>query len=167
MSEHKKTALLWILQALWQHSDERNPMTQEQLVETLRERHGLELDRRAVGRNLTLLREAGLEVHADGRGSWIGPESKPLSEDELRLLVKFIRECSFLTAKDSKDLINRLCAFAGYRLWWRDDADTNKPYKTKSRMFFLNMEKIEVAVRYRERIRFTYKSTAEDGEECV
>ena len=172
MAEHKKTALLWILQALWQHSDEHNPMTQEELIDILWEKHGMKLDRRAVGRNLALLREAGVEVRSDGRGSWIGPESKPFSEDELRLLVKFIRECSFLTAKDSEDLIGRLCALSGKRFRDRDRyrAKTNRLAntfkKTKSRMFFLNMEKVDDAVWWGKRIRFIYPVVASNGEIC-
>ncbi len=164
MSEHKKTALLWILQALWQHSDERNPMTQEDLIGILREKHGLELDRRAVSRNLALLREADVDVRSDGRGSWIDPGSKPFSEDELRLLVKFIRECSFLTAKDSEDLIDRLCALSGDAFRRSADIKVKSSVKTKSRMFYLNLEKIERAIRTGRKISFSYHVFAPNGD---
>ena len=167
MSEHKKTALLWILQALWQHSDEQSPMTQEDLIENLREKHGMELDRRAVGRNLALLREAGVEVRSDGRGSWIGPESKPFSEDELRLLVKFIRECSFLTAKDSENLIGRLCALSGDKFRKNTDTRVKSSAKTSCRMFYLNLEKVEYAIRTGRRISFSYHVLAPGGDPFI
>lgn len=167
MSEHKKTALLWILQALWQHSDEQNPMTQEDLIGILREKHGLELDRRAIARNLTLLREADIDVRSDGRGSWIDPGSKPFSEDELRLLVKFIRECSFLTVKDSADLIDRLCALSGDAFRRSADVKVKSSVKTKSRAFYLNLEIIERAIRWGRRISFFYHNVTPNRDPSV
>ena len=60
--EPKKLALLRILQILHQDSDEAHPMTQKQIGDRLERDYGIALERKAIGRNLALLKEAGIDM---------------------------------------------------------------------------------------------------------
>ena len=48
--EHKKTALLRILQILQRYSDENHPLKQEDMIKILNVEYGIPLERKAIGR---------------------------------------------------------------------------------------------------------------------
>ena len=50
--EPKKLALIRIYQILQRYSDEKHPMTQEKIAEFLEREYGIEIERKAIGRNL-------------------------------------------------------------------------------------------------------------------
>ena len=60
--EPKKLALLRILQILEQYSDYDNPLKQEDIARCLDRDYGIVIERKAIGRNISLLREAGYEI---------------------------------------------------------------------------------------------------------
>ena len=57
--EPKKLALIRIMQILERESDVDHPLKQEDIARILQRDYGIELERKAVGRNLALLEEAG------------------------------------------------------------------------------------------------------------
>ncbi|MBR6015470.1 MAG: WYL domain-containing protein, partial [Firmicutes bacterium] len=57
--EPKKMALLRILQILEEDTDMEHHLTQEQIAAKLERDYGIEMERKAIGRNLALLDEAG------------------------------------------------------------------------------------------------------------
>ena len=57
--EPKKLALIRVLEILQKYSDEKHPLTQDDILSRLNREYGIVLERKAVGRNLSLLREAG------------------------------------------------------------------------------------------------------------
>ena len=58
MEESKKLALLRILHILQKYSDDTHPLTQDDIVDYLYKDYGIEVERKAVGRQLALLHEA-------------------------------------------------------------------------------------------------------------
>ena len=60
-STFKKFAPLYILQILEKHSDNEHPIKHEKIVELLDSEYGLIIERKAIGRNISLLNEAGYE----------------------------------------------------------------------------------------------------------
>ena len=62
MIENKKLALLRILDILKEESDINHPLKQEDIVQKLSDVYGIDIERKAVGRNISLLREAGYEI---------------------------------------------------------------------------------------------------------
>ena len=58
--EPKKLALLRIWQILQKYSDFNHPLTQDEIVEILDRDYGISIERKAVSRNLSLLKEAGI-----------------------------------------------------------------------------------------------------------
>ena len=62
MEEPKKLALVRIWQILLTYSDYDHPLKQEDIAEILEREYGIVLERKAIGKNISLLREAGVDI---------------------------------------------------------------------------------------------------------
>ena len=105
--EPKKLALIRILQILKTHSDFNHPLTQEDISHYLENDYGIFIERKAISRNISLLREAGYEIESTRAGSYL--DSRDLEDSELRMLIDGVLSSKYITAKHSKDLIDKLC----------------------------------------------------------
>ena len=105
--EPKKNALLRILQIFQKYSDYDHPLTQDDILQHLARDYGIELERKAVGRNISYLKEAGIEIESNKRGSYLA--YREFDDSELRLLVDGVLASRHISAKYSKALIDKLC----------------------------------------------------------
>ena len=103
--EPKKLALLRIWQILLKHSDYDHPLTQEDIIDYLYKEYGIEMERKAIGKNITNLRDAGIDVGSRRGGSYI--DSRDFEDSELRLLIDGVLQSKHITAKHSKDGIDK------------------------------------------------------------
>ena len=60
--EPKKLALIRIWQILKDYSDYNHPLTQEEISKRLENEYGIFIERKAISRNISLLKEAGAEI---------------------------------------------------------------------------------------------------------
>ena len=102
-TEPKKLALLRIWQILLKHSDYDHPMTQEDIIKYLDKEYDIQMERKAVGRNIADLRDAGIDIGSCRAGSYI--ESREFEDSELKLLIDGVLQSKYITARHSKDLI--------------------------------------------------------------
>ena len=63
-----------------------------------------------MGRNLSLLKEAGYDIASDRRGSYLA--ERTFDDSELRMLIDGVLASRYITAKHSKELIERLCSLS-------------------------------------------------------
>ena len=169
MEENKKLALLRILQILHKHSDAEHPMTQDDLVESLYKECGIDVDRKLVGRQLALLHEAfdkldsPITLISDPRkGTYI--EQREFEDSELRLSIDGVLSSSYITAKHSKDLIEKLCAQSNqyFRPRVKNIYSVNDWNKTDNMSVFLNIELIDEAIERGKQIKFVYNKYGAD-----
>ncbi|MCL2696186.1 MAG: hypothetical protein FWE69_07665, partial [Clostridiales bacterium] len=72
----KKALSLCLLRVLEQHASPASPLTTKTLIERMKSEHGLEVERKAVGRNLALLDEMGFALSTyqqNGKGYYLLP----------------------------------------------------------------------------------------------
>ena len=69
--EPKKLALIRILEILKNYSDDKHPLTQEEISGFLEREYGVVIERKAISRNLSLLKEAGYEIESGRSGSYL------------------------------------------------------------------------------------------------
>ena len=69
--EPKKLALLRILQILEYYSDADHQLKQEDIAKRLSIDYGIDIERKAIGRNLSLLKEAGIEIESTRKGCYL------------------------------------------------------------------------------------------------
>ncbi len=105
--EPKKLALLRILQILYKHSDLNHPLTQEDIAKYLLNDYGIELERKAIGKNIALLRdEAGFDIVSEKRGSYL--DGREFEDSELKLLIDSVLYSRYIAPKHAKALIEKL-----------------------------------------------------------
>ena len=83
--EPKKLALIRIWQILHKYTDFDHPLTQDEIVEILDRDYGISIERKAVSRNLSLLKEAGTEIESRWAGNYL--ETRDFEDSELKLLI--------------------------------------------------------------------------------
>ena len=103
MLEPKKLALLRIAQILHKYSDEAHPLKQEDIAAYLSRDYGIEIERKAVGRNLSLLKEAGYDIISTRNGCYL--EKREFEDAERGRLVQLFVRSEFVVRKS--DLFSR------------------------------------------------------------
>ena len=169
MEESKKLALLRILHILQKYSDEAHPLTQDNIVEYLHKDYGIEVERKVVGRQLALLHEAYDAINSPivlvsdpRKGTYI--EQREFEDSELRLLIDGVLSSRHITAKHSKDLIEKLCRQSNqyFRPRVKNIYSVNDWNKTDNMQVFLNIECIDEAIENGKQIKFVYNKYGAD-----
>ncbi len=155
-AEPKKLALLRILEILKEHSDCMHPLTQDNIASILEKEYGIELERKAISRNISLLKEAGYEIESNSQGSYL--DERPFEDAELRLLIDGVLASKYITAKHSADLIKKLCAQSNkyFKSHVKNVQSVKEWSKTENQSLFLNIEQIDTAIEQKKQITFDY-----------
>ena len=160
--EPKKLALIRILQILEKHSDSEHPIKHEKIVELLDSEYGLIIERKAIGRNISLLNEAGFEIETTKKGSYLA--ERTFEDSELRLLIDGVLSSNYITAKHSKALIEKLCAQSNkyFRPRVKNIYSVNDWNKTENVSVFYTIEIVDEAIERGRQVRFEYNKYGAD-----
>lgn len=152
--EPKKLALIRIWQILKDYSDYDHPLTQEDISKHLENEYGIVIERKAISRNLSLLKEAGIEIESRRAGCYL--ECRDFEDSELHMLIDGVLSSKYITAKHSKDLIDRLCGLSNiyFRASVRHVHSVNDWSKTDNQALFYNIELIDMAIEQEHQIHF-------------
>ncbi len=156
MMESKKLAILRILEILKKYTDILHPLTQEQIAEYLKQDYGIVIERKAIGRNLSLLKEAGYEIETNHLGSYL--EEREFEDAELKLLIDGVLCSRYIHEQYSKDLIQKLCHLSNkyFEAHVKNIHTTHEWSKTESKSLFYNIEMIDEAINQHKQIKFYY-----------
>lgn len=154
--EPKKLALLRILQILEDETDKEHPYTQAQIIKRLSEKYDITVERKAVGRNLSLLKEAGFGIESTKAGSFF--DDRTFEQSELRLLVDSILCSRYINKKHSEDLIEKIVALGGknFKSHVKHIYSVGKWSKSDNIEFFYNIEIADEAIERAKQITFHY-----------
>lgn len=160
--EPKKLALIRVLQILQKHSDCEHPITHEKIVELLEKNYGLTVERKAIGRNISLLNEAGYEIETTKKGSYLA--ERTFEDSELKLLIDGVLSSKHITPKQSKELIEKLCAQSNkyFKKRVKNIYSVGDWNKTENVAVFYNIEIIDEAIETGKQITFTYNKYGAD-----
>lgn len=162
MVESKKLALIRIAQILHDYSDERHPLSQEEIVRLLERDYNLTVERKAVGRNLALLKEAEMDIISTPRGCYL--ERRQFEDSELKLLIDGVLCSKHITAAHSKQLIEKLAKQSNiyFKKHIKNVYSVNERNKTDNKELFLNIELADEAIERGRQITFTYNKYGAD-----
>ena len=154
--EPKKLALLRILEILKKHSDYKHPLTQEEIANLLERDYGILIERKAISRNLSLLKEAGYDIESGRNGCYLN--EREFEDSELRMLIDGVLCSKHITAKHSKDLIEKLCGLSNryFRSHIKHIHSVNGWSKTDNQALFYNIALIDEAIEKGCCIKFDY-----------
>lgn len=160
--EPKKLALIRILQILEQYTDCDHPLKHDEIVKKLDREYGIAIERKAIGRNLSLLKEAGYEIETTKKGSYLA--SRLFEDSELRLLSDSILASRHITAKHSKELIAKLATLSNkyFKAHIKNVYSVNDWNKSENVALFYNIEIIDEAIEKKHKIKFEYNKYGAD-----
>lgn len=162
--EPKKLAILRIWQILQKHSDYDHPMTQEDIIKHLENDYGIEMERKAVGKNIADLRDAGIDIGSRRSGSYI--DSHEFEDSELKLLIDGVLQSKYITPKHSKDLIEKLCGLSNkyFRSHVKNVYSVNDWSKTENQALFYNIELVDEAIANGKKLQYDYNKYGLDAK---
>ncbi len=160
--EPKKLALIRILQIFQQYSDFDHPLKQEDIADILERDYGIVIERKAVGRNISLLKEAGIPIESKRSGSYL--EERDFEDSELKLLIDSVLSSKHITAKHSKELIEKLSRLSNkyFKSHIKNVHSVNDWSKTENLALFYNIEIIDEAIATSKQIKYTYNKYGTD-----
>ncbi len=154
--EPKKLALIRMMEILQIHSDYEHPLTQEKIADFLSRDYGITIERKAVSRNLSLLKESGMDIESTRAGSFVC--SREFENAELHLLIDGILSSKHITAAHSKDLIKRISGLSTkyFKSGTRYIHTVKDWNKTENQSLFYNIEIIDEAIEKGRQIYYQY-----------
>ena len=162
--EPKKLALLRIWQILQKYSDFNHPLTQDEIVEILDRDYGIRIERKAVSRNLSLLKEAGIEIASRRAGNYL--ETREFEDSELKLLIDGILCSQHINPKQSSDLIEKLCKLSNkyFRSHVKNIHTVKDWNKTENSALFYNIELVDIAIEEGKQLQYDYNKYGLDKQ---
>ena len=162
--EPKKLALLRILQILEKYSDSAHPLKQEDIARYLEEDYGIKVERKAISRNVALLKDAGYEIESTRAGSYLDETTRSFTDSELRLLIDGVLSSKYITARYSKEMIDKLCSLSSvyFRSHVRHVHSLSEWDKSDNPALFYNIELIDEAIENKRRVTFDYNKYGAD-----
>lgn len=160
--EPKKLALLRILQILERNTDCDHPLTQEEILNLLEADYGIEIERKAVGRNISLLKEAGIDIESERNGSYLA--SRTFDDTEIQLLIDSVLASKHIAVKQSKDLIERLCSLSNkyFPRHVKNIHTVGEWDKTEYKNLFYNIGVIDDAIEAGKMVEYDYNKYGTD-----
>ena len=162
--DSKKLALLYILEILKNDSDIEHPLRQDKIAELLEKRYMITLERKAIGRNLSLLLGAGYDIVQTPAGTYLG--EREFEPSELRLLIDSVLFSKHISPSHSRTLADKLSALGGkyFETHRRHAAPTAVADRNKneySQLFFA-IEIVDEAIEAGYKISFVYSKFGAD-----
>ena len=160
--EPKKLALLRILQILQTYSNPEHPLKQEDIAGYLQKDYGIEMERKAIGRNLALLKDAGYEIESDRSGSYL--QTREFTDSELQILIDSVLSSQYISENYSRDLIDKLCSLSSkyFRSHIQYIHTIGDWGKTDNKALFYHIELVDEAIQTGKMVQYNYNKYGTD-----
>lgn len=165
MVENKKTSILLILKVLEEYSDEEHFLTQQEIINKIKQLYGIELERKSVAFSISLLQELDYDINKSPRGGY-ALLSRSFDNSEIRFITDALFSSKSINGKQAVELSNKLnsCLSKYQRRDYGFVYKSNELSRTNNKEEFYTLELIEEARRRGKRISFQYQSFDESGE---
>lgn len=157
-TENQKLKLLYLMQMLYEQTDEHHGLSTPALIEGLAER-GVDAERKAIYRDLEALREFGLDIvklpTRPVSYAWV---SRPFTEAELMLLADAVQSSRFLTKRMANRLVGGISSLGSQhqsRALARN-VHVEGRIKMQNESVFHHVDTIHEALRQHRQVMFRY-----------
>lgn len=160
--EPKKNIIMRIYQILEKYTDIERHLTQSEIIDILYKDYGIVCERKAVGRNISFLKEMGFDIESDKSGSYLA--SRKLDNAELRLLIDSVLCSRNINSANSQQLIDKLISLGTYdfKSFVKHVIYVKDLGKSENKQFFLNIELVDEAIEKGKKIAFMYNKVGLD-----
>lgn len=157
-TERQKLKLLYILQILFEKTDEEHPISTQELIDSLR-LQGIAAERKSVYSDIDMLIDFGADIiKIKERPGGYYLASRQFELAELKLLVDAVQASKFITGRKSGQLIAKLetlCSREQARQLHRQVVVTNRTKAVNENIYY-NVDMIYKAIAENVKIRFQY-----------
>lgn len=109
MEHGTKFRILYLYQFLMQNSDSEHPFSTNELIQVLHDRHGIDVNRNTLSKDLDIMHESGLQIEViRSTQNKYYYNGQILNIPELKLLIDAVSSSKFITGQESEQLINKL-----------------------------------------------------------
>ncbi|MGL5437500.1 MAG: helix-turn-helix transcriptional regulator [Lachnospiraceae bacterium] len=157
-SEGQKQKLLYLMQLLWERTDENNIITMQEILCEL-EKHEIKAERKSIYHDIDTLRQFGMDIEIKRdhpAGYYLA--SRDFEISELKILVDAVQASKFITAQKSRELIKKLERLASVHdaKKLQRQVYVNNRVKTMNKSIYYNVDKIHEAILSNTQITFQY-----------
>lgn len=156
-TSNKKLSIIYILDILKEFSDEKHPLTQNEILKLLNMKFGMECERKSVGANIDNLIEAGYDiVKCDGGGCYLG--ERELEQSEIAFLIDAVFSSRAIDSNKSKKLAEKISAFSSkfnrkkYGYIYKSDEIS----RTGNKQLFYTIDVLQDAIEQKKQVEFSY-----------
>lgn len=155
----EKAISICLLEILKEYSDEENIMTMKDIITKMGQLYGLKPDRRTIYSAIGILGDIGYDVSMyDENKIGYYLRSRDIERSEVLLLSDAVYSFPFISAKQSKTLIDKLQKGLSrhQRKRYRHLKIVKPEKKTDNKQVFLNIEVLDEAISLKKQVSFTY-----------
>ena len=158
-SDNQKLKILYILDYLQAHSNEKHPVRTADLIAMLDRNHNIRCDRKTVYSDIAALQEYGVDiVSLAGKNGGYYIASRNFELPELKLLIDAVQSSRYLTEKKSRELIEKLCSQCNEQdaKLMRRTVLVSGRVKSMNETIYYNVDAIQEAIAQNKQISFRY-----------
>lgn len=157
--EEKKTSILALYEILEEYSDEDHILRQPELLNLLKEKYNINLDRRTLYKNVEMLIDYGYDISPfseNGVGYYL--RERQFEKSEVYLLCNAIHSSNYIPKKSSNELIDKLLKTQSkfYKSKYKSMIYVDNNRKKDNKEFFLNIELLSEAITSKQTVSFNY-----------
>ena len=111
MENKTKYRIVYLYQLLVENSDESHPLSTVEIIDLLKTKHDIDVNRNTLGKDLEVMKQGGLPIeiiHSTQNKYYYDGQLFDLAE--LKVLIDAVLSSKFITEKKSQKLIKRLLA---------------------------------------------------------
>lgn len=156
--ENQKHKLFRLLEILMRQTDEEHGLSINEIISRL-DKYGISSERKSIYSDFLTLEELGFPVsHLPTRPPRYKLDYKIFEIAELKMLVDAVQSSKFITAKKSKEIIDKLAIFAGEhgKLELSRQVYVEDKLKTDNKSSIYSIDAIHNAINKKTKLTFKY-----------
>lgn len=159
MENSKSLRLLYLLKILYERADEKTPWSTNELINVLLKDYGISSHRATIYEDIRLLQQFGFDIYTvKSSQNKYYLASRLFDLPELKLLIDAVESSKFITAKKSRELVEKIGALAS-----RNSADELRRHlfpegrlKPDNEQIYYIVDAIHAAINSQKKISFQY-----------
>ena len=157
----KKILIHYVYEILKQYSDASHKLSQSEIASLVRDVYGMSCDRKAIGRNINALIDAGIDIETYEENSIGYYLREPVFTDsEVRMLIDSVLASRYISGNYARQLVAKLTKLATVYFTKRVPyvSQAGRWVHTDNPQVFLNIELLDEAIDTHRKVRFIYNS---------
>ncbi|OQC12843.1 MAG: hypothetical protein BWX72_01832 [Firmicutes bacterium ADurb.Bin080] len=151
----KKLIILRILEILEKYSDGDHKLKHSEILRILKREYGIECERKAIARNISILDNAGYEIRSESSGVYL--VERKFDTSEIRYLIDSVLFNQYIPSNQAKDLIDKLKLEGG--ISFKNFKTNIKSFENENlsgQSYFPNIDFLSLAIEKGVKVEFYY-----------